>query len=118
MIDERTRRMIEEYLPSPPDRSLGFMEYYYRQCTMGGERVIRVTVKNIFPSEQDDGLEYDIYQKKGSDYVRIDSGWNNPFRGVRMSDLYDNKEDCRNQTHPWADNWEELRQMQQEEAGK
>ena len=42
MIDERTRQMIEMYLPNPPDPELNDGEYYYLQSTMKGEQVIKV----------------------------------------------------------------------------
>ncbi len=31
MIDEKTRKKIEAYNPSPRDKSLGFNEYYVNQ---------------------------------------------------------------------------------------
>lgn len=35
-----------------------------------------------------------------------------------MGALYDNKEDCRNNTHPWYNYWERLRELQQKEEKK
>ena len=113
-MDDRTRRMIEAYIPSAPDPSLRACEYYYLQ----GNRVIRVWVHDILPYR--DGTEYGIYQERAGHLVRIDAGYGDPLRGVRMGYLYDNKEDCRDQTHSWYDNWESLRFIQrkakQEEA--
>jgi len=107
-MTERQRQMIEDYIPNPRDESLGFNEYYYLQYTSsGGERVIKVRVHEILP--HDDHMEYGVYTKSG----RIDVG--DPFRGVRKHDLYDNKEDCRNQTHLMWDDWEELRALQERE---
>ena len=62
MIDERTRQMIEWYLPNPPDPELEEGEYYYRQSTMKGEQVIKVRVTAIFPGEMHQPEEYEIYQ--------------------------------------------------------
>lgn len=38
------------------------------------------------------------------------------MRGVRMGDLYDNKQDCKDQTHGAMHEWEALRKLQREEA--
>ena len=115
-MTDRERLMIQEYLPNPPDPTLGFEEFYYRQSTMKGEQVIKVQVRAIFPAEE--GLEYEIFQIYGNDLRWVDVGWGNRNRGCRRSELYDNKEDCRNQTHSWFDNWEALRELQQKEAIK
>lgn len=71
MIDDRTRQMIEWYLPNPPDPELGFGEYYYRQSTMKGEQVIKVKVTGIFPGEMHQPEEYEIYQIRSDGAV----GW-------------------------------------------
>lgn len=112
-MTERERQMIAEYLPGEPDPKLRDGEYYYLQSTMGGERVIKVFPLDILPYH--DGTEYGIYQEKGNRMVWIDSGWGDPSRGVRFHDLYDNKEDCKNRTHYFMDEWEKLRELQQEE---
>ncbi len=116
MIDERVRRRIEEYLPNPPDPELGFSEYYYLQSTMKGEQVIKVQVAAIFPGEIHQPDEYEIYQIRSDGLRWVDVGWGDRFRGAYKSQLYDNKEDCRNQTHLWEENWERLRTIQQEEG--
>lgn len=100
------KELIETCIPSPRDETLGFDEYYYLQTTSAGERVIRVEIRDILPLH--DGTEYGIYQGGR----RIDAGYGTPFRGVKMHDLYDNKDDCRNQTHYWCDEWERLRLLQ------
>ena len=113
-MHERTRMMIEAYIPSPPDPTLGFNEYYYLQSTWGGDRVIRVHVSDIYPYR--DGTEYGIYQSRGGRDVRIDVGYGDPFRGARMCDLYDNKQDCRDRTHSMYDGWQSLRAAQEKEG--
>lgn len=105
-MTERQRQMIEGYLPRARDKSLEFDEYYYLQYTSSGERVIKVHVREILP--QKDSIEYGIYNRSG----RIGG---DPFRGVRKYDLYDNKEDCKEQTHIAYDDWEELRLLQEME---
>ena len=110
-MDDRTRRMIEAYLPSPPDTTLEDGEYYYKQETARGPRIIRVFPLDILPHRY--GTEYGIYQRKGAQLVRVDtSGYGDPSRGVRFGYLYDNKEDCRDGTHDWVDEWEHLREQE------
>lgn len=109
-MTDREQQMIEAYIPSPRDETLGFGEYYYLQTTSTGDRVIRVTVHDILPHE--DGTEYGIYQG----HRRIDAGYDDWSRGVRMHDLYDNREDCKNFTHMMYDGWEHLRELQRREA--
>ena len=70
-MDDRTRRMIEAYIPSPPDTTLEDGEYYYRQETAKGPRIIRVFPLDILPHH--DGTEYGIYQRKGAQLVRVDT---------------------------------------------
>ena len=113
-MTERERELIENYLPNPPDPGLQDGEYYYLQSTMGGERVIRVFALDILPHK--DGVEYGIYQQKGSRLVRVNSGWGDPTRGVRKHDLYDNKQDCIDRTHYFMDEWEDLRETQRKEG--
>lgn len=105
-----TQEMIETYIPRPPDPTLGEDEYYYLQSTAGGERVIRVVIRQILPYEE--GTEYGIYQDGGRKYKRVDVGYGDSYRGARMSQLYDNKQDCKEQTHYTFDRWEELRRVQ------
>ena len=114
IMTDRVKQLIEYYIPGEPDQSLDVNEYFYLQYTMGQARVIRVFALDVFPLH--DGIEYGIYQQKGTRLVRIDAGYGSPFRGVRMCDLYDNREDCKNQTHMCEHNWERLREIQRLEA--
>lgn len=110
-MDERTRMMVEAYIPSPRDETLEPGEYYYRQDTARGPRVIRVFALDCLPTR--DGWEYRIYQQRGGRLVWVDArGDGDPNRGVRKCDLYDNKDDCRDGTHPVYDGWEELRKVE------
>ena len=114
-MTDRERQMIAEYIPNPPDPTLGFEEFYYRQSTMKGDQVIKVQVRSIFPGEVHGEMEYEIYQVWGNGLRWVDVGWGDPNRGCFRHDLYDNKEDCKNQTHYWYNNWEYLRELQQKE---
>lgn len=111
-MTEKEKQMIEAYLPGEPDPELREGEYYYLQSTMGGDRVIRVFPLDILPHK--DGTEYGIYQEKGGKLVWVDVGWGDRNRGVRFGYLYDNKDDCRNNTHYFLDEWETLRKAQRE----
>lgn len=114
-MDDRTRQMIEAYIPHPRDPSLEAGEFFFCQETMGGPRIIRVFALDILPYR--DGTEYGIYQSRGTRLVRVDArGDGDPSRGVHMHELYDNKEDCRDRTHSCYDNWEWLREQQQKEV--
>ena len=116
MIDERTRQMIEDQLPSPPDPDLGMEEFYYLQSTMKGEQVIKVQVRSVFPGSMHEEMEYGIFQVWGNGLRWVDVGWGDPNRGCHRSHLYDNREDCKNQTHYWNSRWEQLRKIQKEEG--
>ena len=113
MIDDRTRQMIEYYLPNPPDPDLEDGEYYWLQEGLTS-RVIKVYPLDIFPVK--DGTEYGIYTKRGGRLVRLDAGYGDPLKGVRMHDLYDNKQDCRDRAHNTCEEWQELREIQKKEG--
>lgn len=115
MADAETLRQIGAYLPNSRDGTLAHGEYFYLKDTSDGGRVIRVEVRGVMSCE--DGVEYDIYQRVGRRALRVDP-YNDPHRGVRKADLYDNRCDCRRQTHPAVDWWEQLRQAQREERLK
>ena len=113
MIDEQTQREIDYYLPNPPDPDLDDNEFYWLQEGMTS-RVIRVYALDIMPKRH--GVEYGIYQKRGGRLVKLDAGYGDPFKGVPMSELYDNKIDCRNHEHNTCDNWQRLREIQRKEG--
>ena len=117
MIDERTKLMIETYLPHPPDPDLPEGAYYWLQYTAGATgkpRVLTVYIRDIMPTKY--GTEYGIYQIHGGNYRRVATFSANPMGGVRKYDLYDNKQDCRDQTHMAINNWETLRKIQKDEG--
>ena len=115
MIDERTQQMIGRYLPNEPDPELDEGEYYYLQSTMKGEQAIKVKVTGIFPGEMHQPEEYEICQIRADGLRWVDVGWDDRCRGACKSQLYDNKQDCRDQTHQWAEDWEEIREIQKNE---
>lgn len=107
-MTDRQKQMIEAYLPSPPDPELGFNEYYVLDKA---DRVRKVRIRDILPNG--DHVTYGVAEV--STNRRIDAGWDSEFIGFRMCALYDNKQDCRDQTHMMYDSWEYLRQLQREE---
>lgn len=109
-MTDRMKEEIAYYLPHDPDPTLEPGEYYYLQYTMGKPRVIRVYALDILPVK--DGTEYGCYQQRGGRLCWVDGGYGDMFRGIRMHDLYDNKEDCRDQTHMCCNWWEQLRKEQ------
>ena len=113
-MDAQTQELIDYYLPHQPDPSLQLQEFYYLQYTAGTPRVIRVYALDILPCK--DGYEYGIYQMRGGQLHWVDVGYESMVRGCRMGDLYDNKQDCKDQTHCGIDWWEEMRKAQREEA--
>lgn len=117
MIDERTKEMISYYIPNPPDPTLPDGAYYWLQYTAGETGKPRVLV--VYPLDilsRHEGTEYGIYQQRGGRLCRIDAGYGDPYRGVRMYDLYDNKQDCIDQTHMGEDSWESLRRIWRQET--
>ena len=113
-MTDRERDAIAYYLPHDADPSLECGEYYYLQYTRNNPRVIRVFALDILPVK--DGTEYGIYQRHGGRLQWVDTGYGDHCRGCRMGDLYDNKDDCRDQTHGAVENWPYYRHLQQEEG--
>lgn len=110
-MDDRTRQMIAAYLPNPPDPTLEDGEYFFKQSTMGGERIIRVYALDVLLCE--DGVEYGLYQSHGGQMRWVDGyGLGDRNRGVRKGKLYDNRQDCIDDTHWGCDWWEDLRKDQ------
>lgn len=116
-MTDQQRRMIEAYLPHDPDPTLEDDEFFYLQSTTRGERVIRVFALNVL-CMGDGSTEYGLYQQRGAGLHWVDGyGAGDRNRGARRAALYDNAQDCRDQTHQMYDNWEALRRLQRKEAG-
>ena len=106
MIDEQTRKKIEAYIPSPRDKSLRpYCDYYVNQNGRVKLGHVRDTYMN------DDGE--DLLGLVDDHGRKIHVLWE--FDSFRRCELYDNEEDCRNQTHGAYDDWEALRAMQEGE---
>lgn len=106
MIDEKTRKQIETYIPSPRDKSLRpYCDYYVNQ----NGRVKRGHACELFETDDGDDL-LGLVDDRGR---QIHGLWE--FDSFRRCELYDNETDCRNQTHGAYDDWEALRKVQEGE---
>lgn len=112
-MTDRQRQMIEAYIPGEPDPTLDFGEYYMLDSA---DRVIRVRAYSIATGDNEAEIRevitagarpHPVYNASG-EYSRL-PGW------YYMRALYDNKQDCRDQTHMIYDGWERLRDIQEAE---
>ena len=108
-MTDREKQLIEAYIPSPRDPELEMFEYYAKDTA---DRIHKVRITDIYPDEYD--TTYGVVDV--SSERRVDAGWADPFKGFRMYNLYDNKDDCRNNTHFGYDEWEKLREIQMKEG--
>ena len=112
-MTDRERQLIDAYIPGIPDPELGFGEYYVLDSL---DRPVRVRVVNIAP--QGERTVYQVVTPSGrlvhgcweSDTETWGGGW------YAKAHLYDNKDDCRHSSHLMYDDWERLREKQQEET--
>lgn len=111
-MTDREKQLIEAYIPSPRDPELEMFEYYAKDTA---DRIHKVRITNI----------YDFQDKSYFAVCEVNSGkrvvceYGDPyFKGFRMQYLYDNKDDCRNNTHFGYDEWEKLREIQMEEENQ
>ena len=109
-MTDRQRELIAFYIPSPRDETLEPGEYYVKDTA---DRIRKVYLIDIFPHGED--TEYGAYEVGTNRRIYADYE-KDPYRGFRKCFLYDNREDCRDNTHSWYDNWEELREIQEAEG--
>ena len=107
-MTDRQRELIRAYLPSPRDPELGDDEYYVKD-TAG--RIHRVYIRNIYP--RGDRNTYDCFEVNTD--RRIDAGYGSEWVGFYKRNMYDNKQDCRDDAHYMCDDWEHLRTIQENE---
>lgn len=103
-MTERQQKMIEAYLPHPRDDSLDAYEYYYKR---DDDKVVKVYISDIFPHENE--THYGCRYSSNGQRVHTCYEWD----GIPKRQLYDNKEDCKDDVHLMCDYWEELREIQQ-----
>ena len=107
-MTDREKQLIEAYIPSPRDTTLGDFEYY-AQDTSG--RIQKVEITDILPTANGETL-YGVVQANSRRRVK---GWRD-YDAFSMSDLYDNKQDCKDDTHLGYNYWERLREIQRKDG--
>ena len=111
-MTDRQRKMIEAYLPGEPDPTLEFGEYFMLDSA---DRVIRVRATEMaYYGRSDEEIRRPV-RPNGTGVFNAPGGVTGMDGWVFMSFLYDNKEDCKHNTHAWYHDWENLRLLQQEE---
>lgn len=105
-MTEREAKMIAAYIPTPRDPDLPEDEYYildnYGKCQ-------RVYISDINPDRYE--TKYGVrYSGSGRKFT---NGWE--YGKTNLWELYDNKPDCRDQTHMGYNRWEDLRKLQEVE---
>lgn len=109
-MTEREQKLIDAYIPSPRDTTLGDFEYYVEDLS---GRVQRVEITDILPLLNDsDETIYLVVQSTTRKRVK---GWGE-YGGFTKGYMYDNKQDCKDGTHNCYAYWEKLRDMQMAEA--
>ena len=107
-MTERQQKMIEAYLPHPRDDSLDLGEYYYKR---DDGKVFKVYISDIFPHKE--STHYGCRYSSNGQRVHTCYEWD----GIPKRQLYDNKEDCKDDAHLMCDYWEELRELQNKQDG-
>ncbi len=107
-MTERERQLISAYLSNPRDPELEFNQYYV--CDTA-DRIRKVEIREILPNK--DELSYGVYEVTSG--RRIDAGYGSRYVGFRKHALYDNREDCKSQSHFLYNDWENLRKLQERE---
>lgn len=106
-MTDREKQLIEAYIPSPRDTALKDFEYYVKDSN---DRVQKVEITDMLPFGET--MLYRVVQvdtrKQIKNFRKYDT--------FAMCDMYDNKTDCRDNTHIAYDNWERLREIQRKET--
>lgn len=109
-MNDRTKQMIEWYIPNPRDESLEQGEYYYKR---EDGKIFKVYISDINPL-RDDRTEYGCRYSHNGQRVHAFG----EYESITMNNLYDNKQDCKDDSHLMYDNWEWLREEQNSEFGE
>ena len=106
-MTDMQKQLFDSYIPTPRDKSLGDFEYFVED--MNG-RIQRVEITDILPRTDADTI-YLVVQANTRKRVK---GWQQ-YDGFTMGYLYDNKQDCKDNTHNCYSDWERLRELQETE---
>lgn len=101
MDEQKFKSMVDAYIPSPRDESLDVDEYY----VLSENNIIQKGWISDIAFDSHGNIRYRLRNKKG-----VVHSWASDELGyVRKSHMYDNKQDCKSETHFAYDDWEELR---------
>lgn len=109
-MTERERALIDAYLPSPPDPTLDFMDFYMRDSA---DRVIRVHATDI--AFNNEGEYRKVWRSNRTGVFNAAGEVGNMPGWYYVWALYDNKQDCKDNQHCLYNGWERLRELQHEE---
>ena len=107
-MTEREKELIAAYIPSPRDETLGDFDYFVKDCA---GRIYKVHIAGIYPHLPDEETYYSVYTDGGKRITDFTDDGNFPMRH-----MYDNKQDCKDETHNFYSGWERLREIQQREV--
>lgn len=108
-MTDREKQLIDAYIPSPRDPELDVFDYYVKDTA---DRIFKVHIAGIYPTGGLDGENhYSVFTERGKRITDFTEDGNFPMRH-----LYDNKQDCRDETHNWYNDWEALRELQRKET--
>ena len=103
MLTEREQELIETYIPHERDKNLDEDEYY---VLTANNTIQKGVVRDLAFNARGDDL-YRLWNKRG-----IVHCWASDNMGyVTKRHMYDNKQDCEDQTHFAYDDWEKLREL-------
>lgn len=102
------KKLIEAYIPSPRDKTLQDDEFYVMDCH---DRVVKGSGYDLAFDLADGTEKIRLINGRGV----IHSAMGDELDFVRINHLYDNKEDCKNQTHFAYPEWQKLRELQEDE---
>lgn len=103
-MTDREKELIEAYIPSPRDNTLDSFQYYAQDSS---GRIQKVEITDILPRAEGET----VYRVVQADTRKRVKGWRE-YDSYAMSDLYDNKQDCKDETHIGYSYWERLREIQ------
>lgn len=109
-MTEKEKELIEYYIPNPRDESLEDDEYY---VLTENETIRKGAVRELAINGNGEKT-FRLWNGRGivHCWARDNMGY------VTKRHMYDNKQDCKDQTHFSYDDWEDLREIQQRRCAK
>lgn len=103
-MTEIEKELIETYIPHKRDKNLEEYEYY---ILTANDTVQKGVVRDIAFNARGEDL-FCLWNGRGV----VRSWASNNMGYVTKRHLYDNKQDCKDQTHFAYDDWEKLRELE------